>query len=106
MTESESVALPFGDSAIFCYFAELFSQQWLVYTNVKKNASTFFNFFEKNFLAVKTLEFTGFEAGSIKNSLLRKSPKKCLLTTFLLTSGSMDKKIIQDPDFSKFRGLC
>ena len=46
MTESESVALPFGDSAIFCCFTELSSQQWLVYNNRIKNASIFFNFFK------------------------------------------------------------
>ena len=42
MTESESVALPFGDSPMFCCRA---SQQNVLYIIFFKNASTFFNFF-------------------------------------------------------------
>ena len=44
MTESESVALPFGDSPMYYFFTSLSTQNEL-YTNLQKNASTFFNFF-------------------------------------------------------------
>ncbi len=41
MTESESVALPFGDSAI-CDFRCLCSARYLVYNIFRKNASVFY----------------------------------------------------------------
>ena len=44
MTESESVALPFGDSPMFFCCA---SQQNVLYSILFKNASTFLNFFQK-----------------------------------------------------------
>ena len=53
MTESESVALPFGDSAISIQFVHCSVARYLVYTMSRKNASTFFSFL--NFL---------FEAGN------------------------------------------
>ena len=46
MTESESVALPFGDSAIFIISVPLSVARYLVYTKFRINASTFFNFFK------------------------------------------------------------
>ena len=44
MTESESVALPFGDSPMFFCCA---SQQNVLYSILFKNASTFLKFFQK-----------------------------------------------------------
>ena len=46
MTESESVALPFGDSPMFCCCV---SQQNVLYIIHFKNASTFLKFFKKIF---------------------------------------------------------
>ena len=45
MTESESVALPFGDSAIFCFVCVLFLNTLMIIHTFQNNASTFFNFF-------------------------------------------------------------
>ena len=45
MTESESVALPFGDSALSMKFVSHFVTRYLVYTMSPKNASIFFIFF-------------------------------------------------------------